>query len=576
MPTSVTQNHETTTDTVAPKPSWAVSILDGLSKLGHRAQRLDEAQPNENVPEPVLSSDELIQRISEGVQGLIAPKRAENDSETIPLADRSFKDPLQGLAERLEAQFPGREQREAALEATRREIHPEFVSYDAEWVTLIEEYKDAHPNHDPRLWAYHLADLKAAAASARLSGDSRDLGRWFSALKLWSSSRTRSEGFKSEIIKGSDNPSQETEEQREQRHQKWLHSVRRAKERQKQATCTRKKARQRDREDEALRTGGSVSISKAGRKTVLSREARDARARNIERYNQTRLADNRPATFHLPHVKHRLRSKCEEKVMQFGLNQLFPDLDMIYSETRPDRVSEIGCTWRGNLARWERDIDVVLKGEGEFQIQTKGLGYWYILLRSAIKDTGCVITPKQPKSLENLFHTLSTIGIRSMLNGIQETCKTDNVRPLLFCSAKSVHTWVKSKHTFSHTPDLIDLFAREDVRFRRYFWKFFQILFPREVAILRRAETRLRSELADMGNPKIDAKTVAEGFSICLSREKSKDGYTDDRALLAERLRQLRTSKGRKQVLHDLPSWFRATPTVPAKHKRDRKGRFLG
>jgi hypothetical protein len=161
--------------------------------------------------------------------------------------------------------------------------------------------------------------------------------------------------------------------------------VRAGKTRQKEATLDRRKARQREREYEALITGGSVTISKSGRKTILSREARDARADNIVRYNQNRLADSQPATINLPHIKHRLRSSCEEKVMEFGLDQLFPDLEMIYSETRPDRVSEIGCTWWGNLFPWERDIDVLVKdwqcdlfpdkGWDEFQLQTKGTGW---------------------------------------------------------------------------------------------------------------------------------------------------------------------------------------------------------
>jgi hypothetical protein len=352
------------------------------------------------------------------------------------------------------------------------------------------------------------------------------------------------------------------------------------------ATAERKEARQRDHEQEALRTGGSVTISKAGRKTVLSREARDARARNISRYNQKRLADARPATANLPFIKHRLRSTCEEKVIEFTLNQLFAEIDMLYSETRPDRVAEIGCTWRCNLFPWERDIDVLVKdwqcelfpdkGWDEFQLQCKGTGWWYILLRRAIKDTGSIIGPNQPKALERLFRLLSTIAIRSLLNGIQETCRTDNFRPLLFCSSKSVHTWVKSKHTYSYTDELIDLLAREDSRFRRYFWKFFSTIFPREVAILQQAETGLRAELTAMGNPKLTAEQVAEGFSIYLSAAKSEDGYTDDRGLLAARFRQLRfNAKIRQQVLDSLPSWFRATGLTPAKPKRDKKGRFV-
>jgi hypothetical protein len=394
-----------------------------------------------------------------------------------------------------------------------------------------------------------------------------------SFLRLPSSSSTRSEQFKRENVNRSDKPEHKTEE----RYQKWLASIRAAKARQKEATSARKQARQKQREHEALTTGGSVTISRLGRKTILSKQARDARANNISRYNQRRLADNRPATIHLPHIKHRLRSSCEEKVMEFGLDQLFPDIDMIYSETRTDRVSEIGCTWRCNLFPWERDIDVLLKEVGEFQLQCKGTGWWYILLRRAIKDTGTIITPNQPKALERLFRLLSTIAIRSLLNGIQETCRTDNFRPLLFCSSKSVHTWVKSKHTYSDAVELIDLFEREDIRFRRYFWKFFSTIFPSEVDILRRAETGLRAELTAIGNPKLTAEQVAEGFSIYLSAAKSQDGYTDDRGILAARFRQLRlNAKIRQQVLDCLPSWFRATPITPAKPKRDKKGRFVG
>ncbi len=120
------------------------------------------------------------------------------------------------------------------------------------------------------------------------------------------------------------------------------------------------------------------------------------------------------------------------------------------------------------------------------------------------------------------------------------------------------------------------LIAQYKARFRRYFWKFFSTVFPREVAILRRAETGLRAELAAIGNPKLSAEQVAEGFSICLAAAKAQDGYDDDRAHLAARFRQLRlNSKIRKQVLDDLPSWFRATPITPADRKRDVKGRFV-
>ena len=404
-----------------------------------------------------------------------------------------------------------------------------------------------------------------------------------SFLRLPSGSSTRSEQCKRENINRSEKAEYRTEEQT---YQKWLGSVRTGKTRQKDATLARKQAIRERREYEALTTGGSVTISRSGRKTILSKQARDARAYNITRYNQRRLGDKRPATIHLPHIKHRLRSSYEEKVMQFGLDQLFADIDMIYSETRPGRVSEIGCTWRGNLFPWERDIDVLVKdwqcdlfpdkGWDEFQLQCKGTGWWYILLRRAIKDTGSIIGPDQPKALERLFHILSTIGIRSFLNSIQEICRTDNFRPLLFCSSKSVHTWVKSKRTYSNSAELIDLFEREDIRFRRYFWKFFSTIFPREVAILRRAESGLRAELTAMGNPKLTAEQAAEGFAIYLSAAKSEDGYTDDRGLLAARFRQLRlNAKIRQQVLDSLPSWFRATPITPAKPKRDNKGRFV-
>jgi hypothetical protein len=396
-------------------------------------------------------------------------------------------------------------------------------------------------------------------------------------------SGTRSEQCKCENINRSDKPEYRTQEQR---HQLWLASVRAGKARQKEATSARKQASRERREYEALTTGGSVTISRSGRKTILSKQARDARAYSISSYNRTRLADDRPATFHLPHIKHRLRSSCEEKVMEFGFDQLFADIDMVYSETRIDRVSEIGCTWRCNLFPWERDIDVLVKdwqcdlfpdkGWDEFQLQCKGTGWWYILLRRAIKDTGSIIAPNQPKALERLFRLLSTIAIRSVLNGIQETCRSDNFRPLLFCSSKSVHTWVKSKHIYSDATELIDLFEREDIRFRRYFWKFFSTIFPREVAILRRTETGLRAELTAMGNPKLTAEQVVEGFAIYLSAAKSEDGYTDDRRLLAARFRQLRfNAKIRQQVLDSLPSWFRATPITPAKPKRDKKGRFV-
>lgn len=217
-----------------------------------------------------------------------------------------------------------------------------------------------------------------------------------------------------------------------------------------------------------------------------------------------------------------------------------------------------------------------LKRWVNFQLQCKGTGWWYILLRRAIKDTGSIITPNQPKALERLFRLLSTIAIRSLLNGIQETSRTDNFRPLLFCSSKSVHTWVKSRRTYSDAVELIDLLGREDIRFRRYFWKFFSTIFPREAAILRRAETCLRAELAAIGNPKLTAEQVAEGFAIYLSAVKSEDGYTDDRGLLAARFRQLRfNAKIRQQVSDDLPSWFRATPLIPAKPKRDNKRRFV-
>jgi hypothetical protein len=521
-----------------------------------------------------------------------ATQRNENDPEPV-----SFDDRLQ----RLRQKVSGYKERQ---EAERNRVYPEAVPFDEGWEKVIAEWTSAHPKHDPTgLPSCADGGLSRAASSARLSRDARDLGLWFSILRRWaeqedtpetnpdisflrlpSGSSTRSEGFKCITINRSDKPEQKTEEQR---HQKWLASVRAGKTRQKEATLDRRKARQREREYEALITGGSVTISKSGRKTILSREARDARADNIVRYNQNRLADSQPATINLPHIKHRLRSSCEENVMEFGLDQLFPDLDMIYSETRPDRVSEIGCTWRGNLFPWERDIDVLVKdwqcdlfpdkGWDEFQLQTKGTGYWYVLLRRATKETGSVVGFNQPKSLERLFHILSTIGIRSLLNGIQATCRTDNFRPLLFCSSKSVHTWVKSKHTYSDVTELIDLFEREDIRFRRYFWKFFSTIFPREVAILRRAETGLRAELAAMGNPKLTAEQVAEGFAIYLSAAKSEDGYTDDRGILAARFRQLRlNAKIRQQVLDCLPSWFRATPITPAKPKRDKKGRFVG
>jgi hypothetical protein len=300
--------------------------------------------------------------------------------------------------------------------------------------------------------------------------------------------------------------------------------------------------------------------------------------------NKARLADKRPATVDLP-LSDKTRSRTEGDLMEFGLGQLFERIDMVYSETRPDRVSEVGCTWRGNLFPWERDIDVRVKtwqcdlcpdmDRPEFQIACKGSGYWYILLRRAVKETG---TPcgYQPKALESLFRILTSIGIRSMLNEIQGICETDDFRQLLFCSAKSVKAWVKSKHTYDRSAELLNLFEREHLRFQRYFWRFFKVVFPREAAILRAAETRLRAELAALGNPKIDAKTVAEGFSICLADAKAKDGYTDDRAVLAARYRELRfDSKIQKQVLDKLPSWFRATPITEPKAKRDRKGRFV-
>jgi hypothetical protein len=384
--------------------------------------------------------------------------------------------------------------------------------------------------------------------------------------------RIRSKRFKRVSINQSEKPKPTAE----QKYQNWLASVRAGKHRQKLTTAERKQAREKEREREALGTGGSVSIAKSGRKTILSREARDVRARNILRYNQTRLADRRPATANLPFIKDRLRSSCEEKVMTFGLDQLFPEIDMLYSETRPDRVSEIGCTWKGTLFPWERDIDVLVKGFGEFQLQCKGTGYWYILLRRAMRDHGSIITRHQPKALERLFHILSTIGIRSLLNAIQEISQTDNFRPLLFCSSKSVHTWVRSKHTYSDCTELLDLFGREDARFRAYFWKFFSTIFPREVVILRRADALLRGELAALGNPELTAEQVAKGFAICLSAAKSEDGHTDDRGLLAARFRELRfNSKIRQQVLSRLPSWFRATSVVPKDFPRDSQGRFV-
>jgi hypothetical protein len=136
-----------------------------------------------------------------------------------------------------------------------------------------------------------------------------------------------------------------------------------------------------------------------------------------------------------------------------------------------------------------------------------------------------------------------------------------------------VHTWIKSKHSYSDPVELVDLFAREDIRFRRNFWKFFSVIFPQEVAILRQADSLLRAELSALGTPELTAEQVAEGFPICLSVAKSENGYTDDRAILAARFRELRfNSKIRKQVLRDLPSWFRATPAKPP---RDAQGRFV-
>lgn len=364
------------------------------------------------MPTSILDPNEPFPAVRERVDQLRQNLQALREAPPQPV---EIPPPVttESIHKKFDAAFPGwRERIAAQREANRREVHPELVRYDDEWKSLIAEWKAAHPNRNTSLSQAAHFYLDKAASDAEWSGDARDLGKiWFDILREWeaerSGSRTRSGGFKCEILKGSDN--QETPQQRELRYQNWLDAVRRGKARQKEATSLRKYVRQSGREYEAATTGGSVSVSKSGRKTVLFREAREARARNIERHNQTRLSDKRPATVNLPYIKDKKRSSCEEKVMVFALDQLFPSVDMLYSEWRPDRVSEIGCTWRGNLAKWERDIDVLLKDgvdvAAEFQLQCKGSGYWYVLLRRAIKETGTVIPGRQPKALESLFRT---------------------------------------------------------------------------------------------------------------------------------------------------------------------------
>jgi hypothetical protein len=281
---------------------------------------------------------------------------------------------------------------------------------------------------------------------------------------------------------------------------------------------------------------------------------------------------NIPSTENLPSFypkSSKFRSSAEHKFDTLINAQLFPDLSLSYSESKPrsfdakeswfdqhgkwerrSTCSEVSLNWSGRRTFWVRDFDLSFKNHtrlrfssrtenqplfDEYQVQVKGANFLYHWAKdSCAGDLQAKYYPKEYQARFRKFlrlrNALLNFALRNLTNSLSHGYvlpETELVRKLLHVSASSINAWTKSKLTLDWSHQLLSLLQKESARFEDYWWDFLKALLPQEYRILVRAVNLFKDFASENPSLMWTQGQVARHFSGCLQLAKEQVGYDD-------------------------------------------------